>query len=74
VHDLNSKYRAADATRICEIAHRRFGSIDVLLNSTVGPAGPTLLHQIPIEDVEQQPGVEDQDTSDKGFFTKLFGR
>jgi 2-hydroxycyclohexanecarboxyl-CoA dehydrogenase len=25
----------------------------VLLNSTVGPAGPTLLHQIPIEDVEQ---------------------
>ncbi len=28
----------------------------------------------PIEDVEQQPGVEDQDTSDKGFFTKLFGR
>jgi len=45
--------RAADATRICEIAHRRFGSIDVLLNSTVGPAGPTLLHQIPIEDVEQ---------------------
>jgi 2-hydroxycyclohexanecarboxyl-CoA dehydrogenase len=45
--------QAADANRICEFAHRRFGSIDVLLNSTVGPAGPTLLHQIPIENVEQ---------------------
>jgi 2-hydroxycyclohexanecarboxyl-CoA dehydrogenase len=45
--------QATDATRICELANRRFGSIDVLLNSTVGPAGPTLLHQIPIEDVEQ---------------------
>jgi NAD(P)-dependent dehydrogenase (short-subunit alcohol dehydrogenase family) len=45
--------QATDATHICELAHRRFGSIDVLLNSTVGPAGPTLLHQIPIEDVEQ---------------------
>lgn len=29
----------------------------------------------PIEDVEQQPGVEDQDTSDRGgFFGRLFGR
>ena len=28
----------------------------------------------PIEDVETQPGMEDQDTSDKGFFTRLFGR
>ncbi len=28
----------------------------------------------PIEDVEQQPGLEEQDTSDKGFFTRLFGR
>jgi NAD(P)-dependent dehydrogenase (short-subunit alcohol dehydrogenase family) len=45
--------RAADATSLCEITHRRFGSIDVLLNSTVGAAGPALLHQIPVEDVEQ---------------------
>ena len=29
----------------------------------------------PIEDIEQQPGVEDQDTADRGgFFTRLFGR
>jgi signal transduction histidine kinase len=29
----------------------------------------------PIEDVEQQPSVEDQETSDRGgFFTRLFGR
>ena len=29
----------------------------------------------PIEDIEQHPGVEDQETSDRGgFFTRLFGR
>ena len=29
----------------------------------------------PIEDIEQAPGAEDQDTSDRGgFFTRLFGR
>jgi signal transduction histidine kinase len=29
----------------------------------------------PLEDVEQQPGAEDQETSDRGgFFTRLFGR
>jgi signal transduction histidine kinase len=29
----------------------------------------------PIEDVEQQPGAEEQETSDRGgFFTRLFGR
>jgi hypothetical protein len=39
-------------------------NLAVVPGSTIGP----------IEDVEQQPGVEDQDTSDKGFFTKLFGR
>jgi 2-hydroxycyclohexanecarboxyl-CoA dehydrogenase len=45
--------QAAEATRICEETHRRFSRIDVLVNSTVGPAVPTLLHKIPIEDTEQ---------------------
>ena len=45
--------QAADATRICDLANRRFGHIDVLVNSTVGAAGPTLLHQIPVEDIEE---------------------
>jgi 2-hydroxycyclohexanecarboxyl-CoA dehydrogenase len=45
--------RAADAAQVCEIAQQRFGHIDVLVNSTVGAAGPVPLHQIPLEDVEQ---------------------
>ena len=45
--------QASDAARLCDIAHRRFGSIDVLVNSTVGAAAPALLHNIPIEDVEK---------------------
>jgi NAD(P)-dependent dehydrogenase (short-subunit alcohol dehydrogenase family) len=44
--------RAVDAARICEFAHKRFGALHVLVNSTVGPAGPALLHQIPIGDIE----------------------
>ncbi|MFD7156130.1 SDR family NAD(P)-dependent oxidoreductase [Kribbella sp. NPDC059898] len=32
-------------------AHRRLGAIDVLVCSTVAPYQPTLLHEIPIEDV-----------------------
>ncbi len=44
--------QSAEATRICEVTQRRFGRIDVLVNSTVGAAGPTLLHKTPIEDVE----------------------
>jgi NAD(P)-dependent dehydrogenase (short-subunit alcohol dehydrogenase family) len=44
--------RASEATRICEFAHQRFGAVHVLVNSTVGPAGPTVLHQIPIGDIE----------------------
>jgi 2-hydroxycyclohexanecarboxyl-CoA dehydrogenase len=44
--------RAEDAARICELAHKRFGAVHVLVNTTVGAAGPALLHQIPIGEIE----------------------
>lgn len=44
--------RSAEALRVVEATVREFGRIDVLLNSTVGPYGPTLLHKLPIEDIE----------------------
>jgi NAD(P)-dependent dehydrogenase (short-subunit alcohol dehydrogenase family) len=44
--------RAEEAHRICESAHKRFGALHVMVNATVGAAGPTLLHQIPIGDIE----------------------
>lgn len=44
---------AAEALRLCETVQARYGAIDVLLNSTVGPAAPALLHQIPLEDMER---------------------
>jgi 2-hydroxycyclohexanecarboxyl-CoA dehydrogenase len=43
---------AGEAARICELAHKRFGALDVLVNTTVGAAGPQLLHDIPIEQIE----------------------
>src|SRR3984957_20741424 len=45
--------KATEAARLCSVVCQRFGSIDVLVNSTVGPAAPALLHQIPIEDIER---------------------
>lgn len=45
--DLND---SAEAVRVCEAAHSRLGYIDVLVNSTVGPFGPRLFKDIPIED------------------------
>lgn len=44
--------RAADALRICAAVVARFGTIDILLNSTVGMAAPALLKTIAIEDIE----------------------
>jgi 2-hydroxycyclohexanecarboxyl-CoA dehydrogenase len=44
---------AAQAKSVCETAKSKFGSIDVLVNSTVGPFGPKLFHNIPYEDLEQ---------------------
>ena|SRR3984957_18619389 len=44
--------RSDEAARICEFAHQRFGALDVLVNATVGTAGPALLHKIPIGDIE----------------------
>ncbi len=41
------------ARSVCEGAQAKFGSVDVLVNSTVGPFGPTLFHNIPVEDIEQ---------------------
>lgn len=37
--------------RVCDTARSRLGAIDVLVNSTVGPFGPTLFHKIPLEDL-----------------------
>ena len=44
--------RAAEALRICDETVAAFGSIDILLNSTVGTAPPALLKNIPIEQLE----------------------
>lgn len=44
--------KTADAVRVCEAARAAFGSVDILINSTVGPYGPTLLHNIPVEQMQ----------------------
>lgn len=44
---------AAGARAVCEAAKAKFGSVDVLVNSTVGPFGPKLFHNIALEDIEQ---------------------
>lgn len=41
----------AGARAACEAARARFGRVDILVNSTVGPYPPTLFHNIPIEDI-----------------------
>jgi 2-hydroxycyclohexanecarboxyl-CoA dehydrogenase len=39
------------ARAVCEAARERLGSVDTLVNSTVGPYGPKLFHDIPLEDI-----------------------
>jgi NAD(P)-dependent dehydrogenase (short-subunit alcohol dehydrogenase family) len=57
--DVDVSFFAADANvateafRVCEATHSRYGALDVLVNSTVGDAAPTLLHQIPLEAMEK---------------------
>jgi len=43
---------ASEATRIVTATHARFGRIDVLVNSTVGPYPPALLHNTSIDDIQ----------------------
>lgn len=44
--------RAGDAQRIVSTVVERFGGVDILLNSTVGTAGPQLLKDIPAAELE----------------------
>ncbi|RJF86321.1 SDR family oxidoreductase [Oleomonas cavernae] len=44
---------AADAQRVCEAARASFSSVDVLVNSTVGPYGPKLFHNIALEEIQK---------------------
>lgn len=39
----------AQAVAVCEAARARLGSVDCLVNSTVGPYGPKLFHDIPLD-------------------------
>ncbi|SMH38753.1 SDR family NAD(P)-dependent oxidoreductase [Azospirillum agricola] len=41
----------AQAAEVCEAARARLGSVDALVNSTVGPYGPTLFHDIPLDEI-----------------------
>lgn len=41
------------ARALCKAAGEALGGIDVLVNSTVGPAGPTLLKDIPLDEIPQ---------------------
>jgi 2-hydroxycyclohexanecarboxyl-CoA dehydrogenase len=43
---------ASEATRIAAVTLARFGRIDVLVNSTVGPYPPALLHNTSIDDIQ----------------------
>jgi len=42
----------AQARQVCDAARARFGAVDILVNSTVGPYGPKLFHNIAVEDIE----------------------
>jgi 2-hydroxycyclohexanecarboxyl-CoA dehydrogenase len=44
---------AQGATAVCEAARAHMGGVDVLVNSTVGPYGPVLLHRIPVEEIQK---------------------
>jgi 2-hydroxycyclohexanecarboxyl-CoA dehydrogenase len=41
------------AREVCEAARETLGSVDVLVNSTVGPYGPKLFHDIALEDISK---------------------
>lgn len=41
----------AGAQSVCAAAEAAFGGVDVLVNSTVGPYGPKLFHNTPIEQI-----------------------
>lgn len=41
----------SQARSVCEGARAAFGSVDVLVNSTVGPYGPKLFHNIEFEEI-----------------------
>ena len=43
---------ADQARSVCEGARAAFGSVDVLVNSTVGPYGPKLFHNIDFEELQ----------------------
>jgi NAD(P)-dependent dehydrogenase (short-subunit alcohol dehydrogenase family) len=43
---------AAGARAVCEAVRDRFGSIDVLVNTTTGPYAPKLLHEIEPEEMQ----------------------
>ncbi|NMG76569.1 SDR family NAD(P)-dependent oxidoreductase [Aromatoleum diolicum] len=43
--------RADEAVRAVAEATAQLGSVDVLVNATVGPFGPMLFHETPIEDI-----------------------
>jgi NAD(P)-dependent dehydrogenase (short-subunit alcohol dehydrogenase family) len=40
-----------EAREVCAEARERLGSVDVLVNSTVGSFGPKLFHNIPLDDI-----------------------
>lgn len=44
---------ADQAREFCEDAREKLGSVDVLVNSTVGPYGPKLFHKIALEDISK---------------------
>jgi NAD(P)-dependent dehydrogenase (short-subunit alcohol dehydrogenase family) len=44
---------AGDAAAVCSQVAGRFGSIDILVNSTVGSAAPALLKDLPLESLER---------------------
>lgn len=46
--DMNE---ADEVVQVCDKAHAFLGSIDVLVNSTVGPYGPKLFHETPMEEL-----------------------
>ena len=43
---------AKEAVRVVAATQKVFGRIDALVNSTVGPYPPVLLHRMPIDDIE----------------------
>lgn len=44
---------AAQAEEVCKAARANFGSVDVLVNSTVGPYGPKLFHNIELAEIQK---------------------